>query len=263
MDVILLCAGFGTRLENLTKNTPKGLLEVAGKPVLDYLMPQVLELPELETIHLVGNGQFFAQFYTWADRWRSRLREQGIPFHLHNDGTLQHEKRLGSVGDLAFALSAQKEPRRTLIIADDTIYRFPLRPIAERFLGSDENFVLAFHEPSYQLRQRLTVLEFGKDDRVRRMHHQPEDPPTEWVSPVLYFLQPQTLSRVSTYLGEEGRERDSLARFMDYLSEHEPVQAFRMPEADTRTWFDIETKYMYNKANEVLSEEPLMVLENV
>ena len=116
MDVILLCAGFGTRLENLTKNTPKGLLEVAGKPVLDYLLPQVLELPELETIHLVGNGRFFSQFYTWADRWRVRLREEGVTLHLHNDGTLQHEKRLGSVGDLAFALRAQKEPRRTLIV---------------------------------------------------------------------------------------------------------------------------------------------------
>jgi len=37
MKAIILCAGLGTRLRPLTKNTPKPMIRVAGKPVLEHL----------------------------------------------------------------------------------------------------------------------------------------------------------------------------------------------------------------------------------
>ena len=43
MIAILLCAGYATRMYPLTRDFPKPLLPVAGKPVLDYLMVQLLE----------------------------------------------------------------------------------------------------------------------------------------------------------------------------------------------------------------------------
>lgn len=33
---MILCAGFGTRLNELTKDTPKPMLKIAGKPMLEY-----------------------------------------------------------------------------------------------------------------------------------------------------------------------------------------------------------------------------------
>ncbi|MGW8187419.1 MAG: sugar phosphate nucleotidyltransferase, partial [Desulfobacterales bacterium] len=41
MMAILLCAGFATRLYPLTRDFPKALLPVAGRPVIDYLVEQV------------------------------------------------------------------------------------------------------------------------------------------------------------------------------------------------------------------------------
>src|SRR5512133_365642 len=38
MKAIILCAGYGTRLGDLTKDTPKPMLPVNGKPLLEYII---------------------------------------------------------------------------------------------------------------------------------------------------------------------------------------------------------------------------------
>ena len=38
MKAIILAAGYATRLYPLTENFPKPLLEVGGKPILDWLI---------------------------------------------------------------------------------------------------------------------------------------------------------------------------------------------------------------------------------
>jgi len=62
---IVLCAGFATRMYPLTKDFPKPLLKVAGRPVIDYLMDQLVELPNLDVIYLVSNGKFYPHFIKW------------------------------------------------------------------------------------------------------------------------------------------------------------------------------------------------------
>lgn len=41
MKVVLLAAGYGTRLGDLTKNNPKPLIEVGGKPVLTHIIDRL------------------------------------------------------------------------------------------------------------------------------------------------------------------------------------------------------------------------------
>jgi NDP-sugar pyrophosphorylase family protein len=258
MNAILLCAGYGTRLYPMTKNTPKGLLEVGGKPILDYQMPQLLSFPELEAIHLVSNARFVSQFYVWMEKWRVELESRKVKFHLHNNGSLSEDDRLGSVGDLAFVLRYVDRKQPVVITVGDNIFRFPLRPIAESFLESDHNIVLALYEQSYQVRQRYAVVEFGQDDVVTRLHDQPENPPTEWVCPSLYFLKPEALSLVEPYLAGGGHY-DSIAGFIDHVAQNESVRAVR--KSDSRMWLDVETRYKFKKANEVLETEPLLVEE--
>ena len=56
MKVIIPTAGSGTRLRPHTFTSPKTLLHVAGRPILDYLLEPLLELPDLsELIFIVGD----------------------------------------------------------------------------------------------------------------------------------------------------------------------------------------------------------------
>ncbi len=83
---IVLCAGFATRMYPLTKAFPKPLLKVAGRPVIDYLMDQLVELPDLHAIYLVSNEKFYPHFTEWKRSWEYNERLRCPVFELLNDG---------------------------------------------------------------------------------------------------------------------------------------------------------------------------------
>jgi len=44
MKIVVLAAGEGTRLRPLTEDKPKGMVEVAGEPLLTHCFDQLIEL---------------------------------------------------------------------------------------------------------------------------------------------------------------------------------------------------------------------------
>ncbi len=55
MKVVIPLAGKGTRLLPLTKHTPKPLIRVAGRPVMDYVVDKLEELEVEELIFITGH----------------------------------------------------------------------------------------------------------------------------------------------------------------------------------------------------------------
>ena len=62
MKAIILAAGYGTRLYPITKNIPKPLIEVGGKPIIEHILKKVEEIPHMEMIYIVTNNYFFKIF---------------------------------------------------------------------------------------------------------------------------------------------------------------------------------------------------------
>ena len=58
MKVLILAAGYGTRLYPLIKDQPKALLPVQGKPIVNYILKAIKDLPELNEVLLVTNNKF-------------------------------------------------------------------------------------------------------------------------------------------------------------------------------------------------------------
>ena len=99
MNVIVLAAGYATRLHPLTRDFPKSLLEVGGRSILERLLENVFEL-DVDKITLVSNARF-------ADLFRAAL-----PAHvdlLVNRSTKVSD-RLGAVADLELALIHLEHP---------------------------------------------------------------------------------------------------------------------------------------------------------
>lgn len=221
---ILLCAGYGTRMGALTAETPKPLLPVAGKPVLDYLLEQILELGDIDRVHVVSNSRYIASFRAWAEGWREGI-DSRVAVEVHDDGSTDNTDRLGAVGDLDFLLRRVEAPAGALVAAGDNIYRFSLRPLWQAFVGTGRSYILGLEETDPEKLRRTGVLELGPENRVLRLHEKPEDPPSTWACPSLYCLQAPALARVASYLAA-GHSRDEIGRFIAYLVSREPLYAF-------------------------------------
>ena len=66
MKAIILAAGYATRLYPLTLHTPKALLTIHQKPIIDYILEQMETLPALDEIYVISNHKFYDQFVAWA-----------------------------------------------------------------------------------------------------------------------------------------------------------------------------------------------------
>ncbi len=221
---ILLCAGYGTRMGALTTEIPKPLLPVAGKPVLDYLLEQLLELDGLDQIHVVSNSRYIELFTAWARGWQEKT---AVELTVHDDGSTGNGNRRGAVGDLDFVLRQISPPAGALVAAGDNIYRFSLRSLWQAFVSSDSSWVLGLEETDPQKLRRTGVLELGPAERVLRLHEKPEAPPSTWACPSLYCFQREALARVAVYLAA-GRPHDEIGRFVAYLATREALHAHKV-----------------------------------
>ena len=105
MNVLILAAGYATRLYPLTLNKAKPLLEVAGKPIIEWVMDNLEKIPDLETIYIVTNEKFAADFHAWADAYRDR--HPHFKFKIINDGSTSDNDKLGAIGDINLALTRE------------------------------------------------------------------------------------------------------------------------------------------------------------
>ena len=249
MIAVVLCAGFATRMRPLTDTMPKPLLRVADRAVLDYLMDQIVGLPDIEAIHIVSNGKFFNDFCRWLDTRESGCASGGIPVQIHNDFALGNRNRLGAAADLHFVLEKIDRPGRVLVSAGDNIYRFAIQPLWQQFRLSAHHHVVALPETDRQKLMKTGVLELEATGRVLRLHEKPRRPISQWTCPPLYFFQPSVWQQLERFLKTPGNH-DAPGHFIDYLCRREAVDAFRL----RATRLDIGSTESYLAADRLLRQ---------
>lgn len=254
MIAILLCPGFVTRMYPITKDFPKPLLKVADRQVLDYLMDQMVLLPELDSVYIVTNDLFYKKFYDWKYKWHKLVNRYGIKFELLNDGATNNENRLAAIRDLAYVLKSIKEKSPTIIAAGDNIFRFSLRPVAQEFINSERNIVIALEETFYKEQRRKGLIEIGKDGRVLKFYENPLVVKSALSCPPIYFLQQRALNYLEDYLARPDAE-DAPGHFISYLLEREQVYAIKIHGKR----LDIGTIESYENAKRILSREPVIL----
>lgn len=218
---------------SLARRVPKPLLEIAGRPLLDYVLDSLGELDGLETVHVVSNARHAPAFRAWAAGRDGEAAAAGLELQVHDDGTDTPEDRLGAVGDLRFVLERIGRPRGALVSAGDNLFRFSLAPLWRRFRdglrsrGAEApSVVLALEEGDADELRRTGVLELD-GDRVLRLHEKPEDPPSAYACPSCYALSGAALGAVGPYL-DAGRPADEIGRFVAHLVQSTEVEAVRL-----------------------------------
>ena len=233
MYAFLLCAGFGTRMRPLTNETPKSLVEVAGRSFLGYLLDELAAWSALTDIHVAVNHQDAPAFHRWAAALPSDLTADGLELHLHDDGVEAPDDQLGSVGDLKLLLDEVGiPPDGALVSGGDSVYRFPLAPILNAYQGTT-NDVLALYEPDPERRAQSSVLRLD-GATVAGVLDDPTRAASTRICPSWLLLSAEGLRAVSAYL-DDGGAPDTLGPFLDRLARTHSVRAHRLPAtADLR-----------------------------
>ncbi len=223
MKLLLLCAGFGTRLGAVAQGRPKALLPIAGKPLVEHLVDGLVDTGDIDGIHVVTNALFAGQFEAWAET----LRRRGLSVETLNDGATENENRLGAVRDLALCVERHALEGPLLVAAGDNLFDFPLRDLLTDYNERPRTLVVVKREPDREKLRRTGVAELGADGRLVRLHEKPASPPSTYSCPALYLFGPAALSLLPEFL-TQASDTDAPGHFIAWLAEHHEVFTHRM-----------------------------------
>lgn len=241
MEVIVLCAGYATRLYPLTENCPKPLLPLADKPILDYILEKVVKFKEVSRIHIITNNKFASHFEEWKKK--SKLPK---PLFVINDGTTSDADKLGAIGDLAFTIQQQKIRTETLVIAGDNLFDFELDGFLKfaKTCGSVA-LVGACDVGDRELAKKYGILALAKDGKVTSFVEKPKDPPSTFASMAIYYFTPKSVALIDDYL-KAGLNKDQPGHYIRWLAETQGIHGYVFKGH----WFDIGDIHSYQHADQ-------------
>lgn len=209
MQSLVLAGGYGTRLGSLTMNRSKVLLPVAGRPMVDYLLDRVCEIPSLAEIVLVTNQRFHADFVDWASQG-----SRPVPVRILNDGTTNANDRLGAVGDVLFGIENAGIDDDLLVVAGDNLCDFDLRKM-EIVAKKQGSAVAAYDIGDIRAATRFSNLELGNDGRITSFQEKPEAPQSSLVAVAIYLIRRSDLGLFARYR-DEGNNLDLIGGFVQW-----------------------------------------------
>ena len=246
MKCLILAAGYATRLRPLTDNFPKPLLEVGGKPILDWILDDLRSSAEVDGYIVVTNHRFASIFEKWAD---GRPEEISVV----DDGTSTNETRLGAVKDIQFALEATGHKGDLLVIAGDNLLDFSLGKFVEYALGKGTSCVMRYFEPSEERLHKCGVLEVDENGLILGMEEKPSEPKSHWACPPFYFYKKEDAGRIPEAI-TSGCGTDAPGSLVAWLSSKVPVHAMEMPGkrfdiGDLKSYEAVKEIFDNNKTN--------------
>ncbi len=226
MKAIILAAGYATRLYPLTKNMPKALLEIAGRPMLDWFTENIVATGRVDGAVIVSNHRYFEYFCAWAEG--ARRRWPNFPIEVLDDGTRGEDERLGAVGDIRFALEKAAIDEDVMVAASDNFITFSLDGMLDEFQRHGRDTLLACHMADEEGRRSMAIATLDGEGRVVRLAEKPERPETDIAVYAIYCYRRDTLPLIGRFL-DEGNNGDSPGRFPAWLYSRREMRVWFFP----------------------------------
>ena len=246
MKVIILAAGYATRLHPLTLTQPKPLLPVAGKPMIEYVLDNLAPIGGLDRIYVVTNARFADQFQKWADGYRPA--GAGLEFTIVNDGSTDDTNKLGAIGDLHLVLTRERLEDDLIVVAGDNLFSERLTDFG-RFCRAKQAPVLAVYDvKDLEQIKKYNALTLAPDGRITFFEEKPKNPASTVTGIALYYYPRATLPLIRQYVAE-GNNPDQPGRLIQWLYPRMPVYTWSVPGL----WFDIGSRETLEEANRIFA----------
>ena len=248
MNVLILAAGYATRLYPLTEKKAKPLLEVAGKPMMEWVIDNLAAIEGLKKVYVVTNEKFADDFRTWAERYNESHAR--LAFEIINDGSTSDSNKLGAIGDINLVISRGNLAEDDLIVvAGDNLFSESLQDFG-RFCRERNQPVLGVYDVGYlDEAKKYGVIAVDSQGVITSFEEKPSEPKSTLIGIALYFYPKATVTSIPTYLAA-GNNPDQPGRFVQWLYQRTPVQTWKVPG----TWFDVGSKETLEEANRIFAK---------
>jgi glucose-1-phosphate thymidylyltransferase len=247
MKVIILAAGYATRLHPLTLTKAKPLLPVAGKPMVDYVLDNLAPIGGIDRVYIVTNAKFAEQFQAWADGYRAAKRP--LNFSIVNDGSTDDSNKLGAIGDLNLVLSRERVDDDIIVVAGDNLFNEPLTGFG-KFCREKNAPVLAVYDVgNLEEIKKFNAITFDDAGKITFFEEKPRQPTSTVTGIALYHYPRATLPMIRQYI-DEGNNPDQPGRLVQWLYPRTPVYVWPVPGR----WYDIGSKEALEEANRIFAQ---------
>jgi glucose-1-phosphate thymidylyltransferase len=230
MKALILAAGYATRLYPLTLATPKHLLEVGGKPMVEWVLDRLDPLDGLDDVYLVTNAKFAPAFETWASK------RDGRAVKVIDDGTTSEDDRLGAIGDIGLVLDTEEVDDDLVVVAGDNLFTGSIDGFVALGRQHEQPLLAVTDVGDPELMSQFNTVETDEGGRITYFEEKPAQARSTLAGIALYWYPRQTLPLVHTYLAETDNP-DQPGRLIEWLYTRVPVYVWELPGE----WYDIGT----------------------
>ena len=225
--VILMVGGLGTRLRPLTETTPKPMLKVGNKPILQTIVEKFAEYGYTNIIMCVNYKSHIIQDYF----------KDGSDFGVNIEYILENQ-RMGTAGALSLLKEKPNEP--FFVMNGDLLTNVNFEHLHNYHIATNSIGTMCVREYDFQVPYGVVNI---KDSKIASI----EEKPTHkfFVSAGIYMLSSEVLNYIP-----ENQFYDMPTLFEKIISEGKNAISFPLREY----WLDIGRIEEYKKANEEYDE---------
>ena len=242
---IILAGGYATRLKPLTDTQPKHLLPINGKPMIDYLIADLIDLP-ITHYYLVTNEKFAKRFEEWLANcpqiWQNAIT-------IVSDGTTSNDDRLGSLGDIKFVFDHFNIADDMFVFGADNITDFPYEKLLDVFNETKKPVVGVYDIGDTALATQFGVMDVDEHGVIASFEEKPENPKSTLISTLFYVLPYEVVPVLDKCISDG--LHDKAGNLISELVAKDSVYAV----SHDGYWFDIGTHETYVQAQEHFAEK--------
>ena len=176
MKAVVLAAGKGTRLQPLTDDKPKALVEVDGRPILSHCFDRLAALDATEFVTVVGHR-----------------KDQIVDYYgdEYDDTPITYTEQTEQKGLAHAILTAEDEIEDDfMLMLGDNVFDANLEDVVNRHQESRADAAFLVEEVPWDEASRYGVCDTNKYGEITDVIEKPPDPPSNIVMTGFYTFTP-------------------------------------------------------------------------
>lgn len=200
MNVLILAAGFGTRLYPLTRDTPKSLIKIGDKPIIEYILEKVCSIGCVDKIFIASNNKFYISFLEWLEEFggqdKIKILNNGISFERDSEG---------AIADLKKSLRIVPDDD-LLVLAGDSLFDFDLNEMIKISDEKKSSVVALKKIYDEDLVKKYSCVLLGNDGKIDYFEEKPRSPVSNICALAFYYVLREDVLKIRN--GDFGRKNN-------------------------------------------------------